>query len=86
MDRVDKTHLTVVERKNHGLQPNTFAEETNAAQKIAVGDASAGKDHPFSRREIGGVINAFGIFDAHFFETLRVLRLSHYQTAEDLPV
>ena len=86
MDSVDKTHLTVVERKNHGLQPNTFAEETNTAKKIAIGNACAGKDHLFPRREIGGVINAFGIFDAHFFETVRILLLGHNETAENLSI
>src|SRR5438552_15653452 len=53
MHGVDEAHLTIVERKNHGLQANAFAKETNAAKKISVGDAGAGKDHLCPRREVG---------------------------------
>src|SRR5712671_3122583 len=44
MDGIDETHLAVVERKNHGLETNAFAEETDTAKKIAVGDTGASKD------------------------------------------
>src|SRR5579859_136141 len=77
MHGVDEAHLAIVERENHGLQTNALAEKAHAAKKISIGDAGAGENHFLSRREVGGVVNSFGILDAHFLETLRILRLGH---------
>src|SRR5215468_5514321 len=86
MDGFDKAHLAIIERKNHGMQADTFAEEANTAKEAAVGNAGAGKDHPFSRRKVGSVVNAFWVFDAHSLEALGILRLGHDQAAEDLSI
>src|SRR5947209_7967481 len=58
MDRIYEAHLAIVERENHGLQTNAFAEEANAAQKIPVGDTRTRENHLLSRRKIRRIVNA----------------------------
>src|SRR5262249_53494642 len=86
MDSFDEAHLAIVERQNHGMEANAFAEKTNTTKEAAVGDSGAGEDPPFSLRKVCGVIDALGIFDAHFFESLRILRLGNDEAAEDLSI
>src|SRR5271169_4787350 len=86
MHGFDEAYLALVQGENHGGSTNAFAEETDALEKIAVGDTGAGKDHFLAGSEVVSVVDAAGIFDTHFFEAGVMFRLADHQAREDLAV
>src|SRR5215472_1750689 len=86
MDGVDEADLAFVESENHGRGANAIAEETNPLEKVAIGYAGTGEDNFFAGSEVFGVVDAFGIVDAHFFEAFLVFRLGDDEAGKNLAV
>src|SRR5215469_7734485 len=86
MDGVDEADLSFVESENHGRCADAVAEETDAFQKIAVGDTGACEDDFFPGGEVFGIVDALRVGDAHFFEALLMLGLADDETRENLAV
>src|SRR5271165_1393814 len=64
---IDKSHLALVQRQNHGRGTHAFPKKAHALQQIAVCDSRAGKNDLFARCQIFRGVNSLGIFDSHFF-------------------
>ena len=65
MDGVDEADLSIVQSEDHGGGANPFAEEANSFEEIPVSNPGAGENHLLAGSQIGGVIDALGIFHAH---------------------
>src|ERR1700690_163946 len=75
MHGVYKSDLAFFERHDEGMGAGAIAEEADAIEHAAGGDAGAGENNSFARSEIFRFVNALGILDAHGGNAFVVLRL-----------
>ena len=86
MDGFDEADLALVESENHGRSANAVAKESDAFEEITVSNAGTGKNHFPAGSKVSGVVNALGIFDAHFFQALVMLRCADDKARENLAI
>ena len=86
MHGIDEAHLAFLEIHDQGMSAGAIAEETHAAEDIAVGDAGAGEDDLAAGSEIFGFVNALGVSDAHFGQAFLMFGLADHQARQHLAI
>jgi hypothetical protein len=86
MDGVNEADLTVFEAHDQRVSSDAIAEETHATEQIAVRYATAGENDLFAGGEVLGLVNAFGVADAHFCQAFLVLGFRDNQASLNFAV
>src|SRR4051794_16696107 len=68
MDRVDEPDAVRLQRHEQRRRADAAAEEADAAQEVAVGDASGAEDDVVAGGELGRVVNLVAVDVAHRLE------------------
>ena len=71
---------------HHRLRVRAVAGETNAAQKVAVGDTAGREDQVTAGRQFVGGVDAVDILNAHSLHTLLLCIVFHDEAAQDFSV
>src|SRR5438132_11090016 len=83
---VDKAHLALLERQDQGVGAHALAKESHPPEQVAVGNSGACKDDLLAWGQVLGVIDAFGVCNAHLGQSLFVFGLGNHQSRLDLAV
>ena len=76
VDGIDEARSFGLAGDDQRLGPSAAVEEAHAVHQGAGGDTASGKQDRFTRSELISVVNAIGIFDAHFLQTSQVAFLA----------
>src|SRR2546422_11291497 len=68
------------------LFPYTTLFRSHPPEQVAVGNSGACKDDLLAWGQVLGVVDAFGVRNAHLGQTLFVFELANHQARQDLAV
>src|ERR1700678_164786 len=85
MDALDESHFTSQLGEDDRRGSRAFAEEADAFEQCAVGNAGGSEDKLLAGSEVFSLIDTILVFDSHASQALFLIGL-HDQTAEHVSV